>query len=111
MVSTGSTNEGAVNWRAMNIFEVENWILTIVTFALLALSIFAFVNSLLYSAESYVAAGKLTKPAWNLILGLGVVLQVIGINLPLVGLAMLVASLVYLVDVRPALAGLFRRRP
>ena len=33
-------------------------------FVLLAVKIFAFVNSLLYSAESYVAAGKLTKPAW-----------------------------------------------
>ena len=44
---------------------------------LLAVTIFAFVNSLLFSAEAYMAAGKLTKPAWCIILGLAVLLQLI----------------------------------
>ena len=54
----------------MNIFDVESYLTLVMMFVLLAVTIFAFVNSLLYSAESYVAAGKLTKPAWNIILGL-----------------------------------------
>ena len=68
-----------------------------------------FVNSLLYSAESYEAAGKLTKPAWCTILGLGVVLQFVSIGLFIVQIALFIAALVYLTDVRPALGSLRRR--
>ena len=93
----------------MNIFTVESYLTLLVIFVLLAVSIFAFVNSLLYSAESYVAAGKMTKPAWNIILGLGVVLQLVPVGLFLIQIAMIIAALVYLADVRPALAGLRRR--
>jgi len=93
----------------MNIFAVESYLTLLVIFVLLAVSIFAFVNSLLYSAESYVAAGKMTKPAWNIILGLGVVLQLVPVGLFLIQIAMIIAALVYLADVRPALAGLRRR--
>jgi hypothetical protein len=93
----------------MNIFAVESYLTLVVIFVVLAVTIFAFVNSLLYSAESYVAAGKMTKPAWNIILGLGVVLQLIPVGLFLIQIAMLIAALVYLADVRPALAGLRRR--
>ena len=46
----------------------------IVFFVLLAVKIFAFGSALLYSSAAYEAAGKLTKPAWCIILGLGVVL-------------------------------------
>ena len=49
----------------------------LVLFVLLAVKIYAFVSSLTFSAESYEAAGKLTKPAWTIILGLGVVLQLL----------------------------------
>jgi hypothetical protein len=93
----------------MNIFDVESYLTLLVIFVLLAVSIFAFVNSLLYSKESYVAAGKMTKPAWNIILGLGVVLQLVPVGLFLIQIAMIIAALVYLADVRPALAGLRRR--
>jgi len=93
----------------VGVFEVESYVNLIVAFALLATTIFAFVNSLLYSAESYAAAGKLTKPAWCTILGLGVVLQLVPLGFSLINIAMLVAALVYLADVRPALAGLRRR--
>ena len=59
--------------------------------------------------QAYVAAGKLTKPAWLLILGLTVVSvlvwpSVIGI-LSIVGI---VAAFVYLLDVRPALVAVTR---
>ncbi|GAB2779870.1 hypothetical protein GCM10027020_36720 [Nocardioides salsibiostraticola] len=93
----------------MNIFDLQNSVYVLVFFVLLAVKIFAFVNSLLYSAESYEAAGKLTKPAWSLILGLAVLLQLLPIGLFIFNIAFTVAAIVFLVDVRPALAGLRRR--
>ncbi|WP_300406190.1 DUF2516 family protein [Nocardioides sp.] len=93
----------------MGIFEAESYVSLLVYFGVLATVIFAFVNSLLYSAESYEAAGKLTKPAWCTILGLGVVLQFVSIGLFIVQIALFIAALVYLTDVRPALGSLRRR--
>ncbi|GAA5147664.1 hypothetical protein GCM10023340_20410 [Nocardioides marinquilinus] len=93
----------------LNVFEVEGIVRLVIAFVILVIAIYAFINSLLWSAESYEAAGKLTKPAWTIILGLGVVLQLVPIGLVLVNIIMLVAALVYLADVRPALASLRRR--
>jgi hypothetical protein len=93
----------------LNVFEVEGIVRLVIAFVILVIAIYAFINSLLWSAESYEAAGKLTKPAWCTILGLGVVLQLVPIGLALVNIIMLVAALVYLADVRPALASLRRR--
>jgi len=93
----------------MGILEAESYISVLVAFAILATAIFAFVNSLLYSAESYEAAGKLTKTTWCTILGIGVVLQFVPLGLFIINIALLVAALVYLTDVRPALGSLRRR--
>ena len=96
----------------VNVFEIESLFMLAVVLILLVVKVFAFVNSLMYSAESYTAAGKLTKPAWALILGLGLVLQVLLINsspINLLTLGFTIAAFVYLADVRPALAGLRRR--
>ena len=82
----------------------------VVAFVLLVVKIFAFVNALLHSSEEYEAAGKLTKTAWTLILGLGVVVQLLlGGPLGLLNIVFTIAALVYLADVRPAIAGLRRR--
>jgi Protein of unknown function (DUF2516) len=89
-------------------FAIEGTISLIVLFVLLAVSIFAFVNALMFSAEAYGAAGKLTKPAWLIILGLGLAVQLIGLSL-ILSVAAAIAAFVYLADVRPALVGLRRR--
>jgi Na+/H+ antiporter NhaA len=82
----------------------------VVAFVLLVVKIFAFVNSLVHSNEEYEAAGKLTKTAWTLILGLGVVVQLLlGGPLGLLNIVFTIAAFVYLADVRPAIAGLRRR--
>ena len=82
----------------------------VVAFVLLVVKIFAFVNSLMHSNEEYEAAGKLTKTAWSLILGLGVVVQLLlGGPLGLLNIEFTIAAFVYLADVRPAIAGLRRR--
>ena len=89
----------------MNVFEVQGWAMLVVLVALLAIKGFAFISSLLYPAEAYEAAGKLTKPAWCAITGLGFAAALLFPGpLGLLSLVFTVAALVYLVDVRPALA-------
>lgn len=89
----------------MNIYEVQGTLYLVVLLVMLGVKGFAFVNSLLFSAEAYDAAGKLTKTAWCAITGLGFAAQLIilGSPLNLISLVFFIAALVYLADVRPAL--------
>lgn len=81
---------------------------------LLVLKVFAFVSACRFSAPAYDAAGKLTKNTWLAILGVALLLQLPigggGAFFGLLSLAGTIAAIVYLVDVRPALAELTRRR-
>lgn len=92
----------------MDIRVVEGYITEVVFIVLLAVKIYCFVSALRWSADSYEAAGKLSKTAWCAILGLAVVLQIVPI-LWIVNIALTIAAFVYLADVRPALASLRRR--
>jgi hypothetical protein len=97
----------------VNIFVIEGWILLTVIVIALAIKAFAFVNALMWPAEAYSAANKLTKPAWLAILGIGLVAQVLLINAtPLnpIHLIFSIAAIVFLVDVRPAVSRLTRRK-
>ena len=70
----------------------------------LCLKGYVFVTALTYPAEAYVATAKLTKVAWGLILGLGLLAQLfMPTPLGIFNIIFLVASLVFLADVRPAL--------
>jgi hypothetical protein len=82
-----------------------NWVFL----ALLAVKLWAFVDALIRPAQAYVAAGKLTKPAWLLILGLTVASALVlnSFTLMLIGT---VAAFVYILDAKPALASVTRRR-
>lgn len=91
----------------MEIFTLEAFVFLVVTYVLLAVKIFAFVNAMLYPADAYEAASKLTKPTWAILLGVGVVLQLVPIGI--LNLVFTIAAFVYLADVRPALSGLRRR--
>ncbi len=94
----------------LHVLQAEMTFMMIMELVLLVVKIFAFVNSLMYSAQAYDAANKLTKPAWTIILGLGVAVQlVLGGTIGLISLIFTIAALVYLADVRPALASLTRR--
>ncbi len=93
------------------VLNLQMNVMFVVYLVLLGVKVFAFVNSMLWSAEHYTAAGKLTKPAWTIILGLGVLVQALLPGLiNLLNLVFTIAAFVYLADVRPALAGLTRRR-
>lgn len=93
-----------------SLLALPNVVSLVVYFVLLAVKLFALVSALLFPAEAYRAAGKLTKPAWVAILGFAFVLQVIpAAPINIINIALTIAAFVYLADVRPALSGLRRR--
>ena len=74
----------------------------------LALTAWAFVDALIRPASGFVAAGKLTKPGWAAITGLSLAVVYFFSPMSFLGLPAIVAAIVYLVDVRPAVRGLRR---
>jgi hypothetical protein len=95
----------------VDLFALQGYVSLLVLLALLAVKVFSLVNCLLFPKEAYEAAGKLTKPAWAAILGLGVAFQVLLLGSPLgiLQIVFTIAAFVYLADVRPALTGVTRR--
>jgi hypothetical protein len=83
----------------LNIFF---WVLALVAFAVEA---WAFVDAVIRPAQSYLAAGKLTKTKWLLILGVAVVLglyaAVTDSAIGFLSVIAFVAAGIYLSDVRP----------
>ncbi|HEY0400497.1 MAG: uncharacterized protein JWQ37_3334 [Blastococcus sp.] len=74
-----------------------------------ALTLWAFVDALVRPAAGFVAAGKLTKPGWAAITGLAALVIFWQQNpMTFLGLPAVIAAIVYLVDVRPAVRGLRR---
>jgi hypothetical protein len=94
----------------VSVADLESWILTVLVLAMLALELWALVDSAIRPAAAYTATDKLTKPGWLLILALALVVTLLFQSpmriLPLMGV---VAAGVYLVDVRPALSAVTRR--
>ena len=81
-------------------------VFALIALAMLAVKVWALVDAIIRPAPLYIAAGKQSKTFWVVILALSVVFLGIG----LLGLAGLVASIVYLVDVRPAIRDLRGQR-
>jgi hypothetical protein len=85
------------------------WLITLLYWAALGLTVWAFVDALIRPAAGFVAAGKLTKPGWAAITGLAAVIIFLSKNpMTFLGLPAVIAAVVYLVDVRPAVRGLRR---
>jgi hypothetical protein len=84
--------------------------------AMFVLAGWAFVDALFRPSANFVAAGKLTKPAWAGITGLAALVEFSMTPFALFGVPFagflwlpgIVAAIVYLVDVRPAVRGLRR---
>ena len=89
--------------------EGMNLLNTLLFLASIGTRVFALVDAVTRPTQAFEAAGKLTKTAWLIILGLGVA---VGLVLPgtvgLVNIAALIAAIVYIVDVRPAVRELGR---
>jgi Protein of unknown function (DUF2516) len=82
---------------------VTGLIALLIWVGLLGVKIFALVDSLRYSNNQYVSAGKRSRTLWLVLTGLSLAFHLISGVLDLVNIAGTVASIVYLVDVRPAL--------
>ncbi|MGH3823210.1 MAG: DUF2516 family protein [Pseudonocardiaceae bacterium] len=83
---------------------LDQWVFVIVYTLAVPVGIFAFIHAALQRKDAYTAADKLTKPAWLGITGGASTLLLLNLwsNSMLLYLVGLVAVLVYLVDVKPA---------
>lgn len=92
------------------LFAIQSTVMTVITLALFGLQAWAFVDAMTRRPDAFVAAGKLTKPAWLIILGIALVAHMLIWNpVSILNLAGAVAAIVYIVDARPALQSLTRR--
>jgi hypothetical protein len=80
----------------------DNGVLPLLGYAMLALAVVAFVMALVAREDAYRAADKQTKTFWLVILGVTVLVDFF-LGLLFLQIAGLVATIVFLVDVRPAL--------
>ena len=89
--------------------EFQVLVYLVLYYGTLALPLWAFVDALVRPASGYVAAGKLSKPAWLGITGLAAAIIFLTKSpMTFLGLPAVIAAVVYLVDVRPAVRGLHR---
>jgi len=95
----------------VNYFDFQNNVLGLIALALLAVKLWALVDAITRPPQAFPAADKQTKPFWLWILGIFFVLGVLR-SFPLGPLSLIgtVAAFVYLVDVKPAVAAVTRRR-
>jgi asparagine N-glycosylation enzyme membrane subunit Stt3 len=92
------------------LFALQNTFLTITTLVLFVVQAWAFIDAVSRRPEAFVAADKLTKPAWLLILGLALVAHMlIWSPISILNLVGAVAAIVYIVDARPAIRSLTQR--
>lgn len=82
---------------------LSNGLLSILSLAVLVVHAWALIDCVTRPANAFEAAGKLTKPAWLAITGVALAIGLIFSPLGILGLAATVASIVYMVDVRPAI--------
>ncbi len=91
------------------LFAIQSTVMTVITLALFALQAWAFIDATTRRPDAFVAANKLTKPAWLIILGVALVAHMLIWNpVSILNLAGAVAAIVYIVDARPAMQSLTR---
>jgi asparagine N-glycosylation enzyme membrane subunit Stt3 len=92
------------------LFQLQGTFLMLTTLVLFVFQAWAFIDAVSRRPEAFVAADKLTKPAWLLILGLALVAHMLIWNpISLLNLLGTVAAIVYIVDARPAMKSLTQR--
>jgi hypothetical protein len=83
----------------------ESLLLTVLNIAVLVTCAIALVDALRRPANAFVAHGKLTKPIWTGILVAAILVSLLIGFFSFIGPFAVVAAIVYLVDVKPALSG------
>ena len=95
----------------MHFYDLETNVISLVFLALTVVKLWALVDAITRPAAAYPAADKQTKAFWIWLLGAFFVAHVLFQSvfgpLSLIGT---VAAFVYIVDVKPALASVTRRR-
>jgi uncharacterized membrane protein YfcA len=84
------------------VFGLDNALLSLLSLAIVVMQGWALIDCVIRPTKAFEAAGKLTKPAWLAITAIALVVGLLFGPLGILGLAGIVASIVYLVDVRPA---------
>jgi hypothetical protein len=89
------------------LYYLDGWVLLGLWLLAIPVGGYAFVHALLQRSDAFTAADKLTKPAWLGITGASLLILIVFQNGPrssgaLFWVAALVAVLVYIVDVKPA---------
>lgn len=86
------------------VFAIQSGFMTLVTLVLFALQAWAFIDAVSRRPDAFMAADKLTKPGWLIILGIALAAHLLIWNpVSFLNLIGAVAAIVYVVDVRPAL--------
>jgi Protein of unknown function (DUF2516) len=90
--------------------NLDYWVLRVIWVLTIPVGVYAFVHAVRQRADAFTAADKLTKPAWLGITGASLLVLVVFQDGPmssgaLFWIAALVAVLVYIVDVKPAVVG------
>jgi 4-amino-4-deoxy-L-arabinose transferase-like glycosyltransferase len=78
-----------------------NNLVSLLFLGLLVMSIFALVHAALQREDAFRAVDKQTKQFWLIILGISVAVQLV-VPMMLLILVGVIAAIVYIVDVRPA---------
>jgi heme/copper-type cytochrome/quinol oxidase subunit 1 len=85
--------------------QLQYWVVIALGVASLVVQVVALVDGALRRPAAYVAAGKMTKQRWMIILAVAVAIgfvSFLGGALGFLNIVAFVAAAVYLVDVRPA---------
>ena len=86
------------------VFEIQNLFMLLASLLVFVVQAWAFVDAVSHRPDAFVAADKLTKPTWLIILGVALVAHMlIWSPVSFLNLIGAVAGIVYLVDARPAL--------
>ena len=92
------------------VFDVQGVILTAATLVVFVIQAWAFIDAASRRPDAFVAADKLTKKAWVVILGVALAAHMVFWDpINLLNIIGTVAALVYMVDARPALRSLTQR--
>ncbi len=95
--------------RVSLLYDLDDWVLWALWLLAIPVGAYAFIHALMQRADAFTAVDKLTKPAWLGITGASLLVLIVfqgpRSSGTLFWLAALVAVLVYIVDVKPAVVG------
>ncbi len=100
-----------ISYLEMVFFQVQNIVILVLWVLFLGLKVYAFVDCVRRPTQAFVAVGRQTKPLWLILTGISALAGLVFQDpLGLIGIAGLVASLVYLFDVRPRIQDILNNR-